>query len=82
MLIEKGVNSLSHGLADEQKQQVQALSDLLQPVIETSVDKKALDLDIAGNVIKLKDSIDNMVASWQPVAAPAAAAAADADFAE
>ena len=83
--IEKGAGSLSNGLSDEEKQKVQALTDLLAPVMKRSEDKKSLDLDVAGDVIKLEDTINNMVASWQPAAAPTAveaAAAADADFAE
>jgi hypothetical protein len=76
-LIRKGAKSLSEGLSDDEQQKIQALTDLLTPVMAISADKNALDLNVAGDVIKLKDTIDNMIASWQPAAAPAAAAAAD-----
>jgi len=73
--IEKGAGSLSEGLSDEEKQKVQAMTDLLMPVMQRSEDRKALDLDVAGDVIKLENTINNIVASWQPAVAPAAVAA-------
>lgn len=78
--IEKGAKSLSAGLPDEDKQKVQSLTELLAPVMTISGDKRSLDLDVAGDVIKLENTVNNMIASWQPAAAPAADA--DAAFAE
>ncbi len=75
-----GANSLSKGLPEEEKLKVQSLTDLLKPVIISSLDKKSLDLDVTGEVIKLESAINTIVASWQP--AKAAAEAADADFTE
>ena len=79
-MIDKGAKSLSDGLVDEQKVKVQSLTELLSPVMEISKDRKSLDLDVAGDVIKLEDSIDNMIASWQPAAT--AEEAADDEFVE
>jgi len=78
--IADGATSLSKGLPADQQQQVQSLTGLLLPVIRISALPKELDLDVTGEVIKLENTIHDLVASWQP--APAAAEATDADFAE
>jgi len=78
--IGQGAKSLSAGLPDAEKQKVENLLELLAPVIEVSQNPKALDLDVTGEVLKLEESIDSIVSSWQPAAA--AAAATDAAFTE
>ena len=79
--IAKGAKSLSNGLPDGEKQKVQDLLGLLQPVVAVSRDKKALDLDVTSEVIKLNRAIKTVVADWQPAKA-VAADAEDADFTE
>ncbi len=78
--IAKGATSLGQGLPDEGKQKVQSLTDLLMPVIKSSLNSKAQDLDVTDEVIKLERTINTIVASWQP--AQPVADAADEDFAE
>ena len=79
--IAKGAKSLSNGLPDGEKQKVQNLLGLLQPVVAVSRDKKALDLDVTSEIIKLNRAIKTVVADWQPAKA-VAADAEDADFTE
>ena len=79
--IAKGAKSLSNGLPDEEKQKVQDLLGLLQPVVAVSRDKKALDLDVTSEVIRLNRAIKTVIADWQPAKA-VAADAEDADFTE
>jgi len=79
-LIKKGAKSLGEGLSDKEKQKVQLLTDLITPVMTISIDKKSLDLEVAEGVIKLENTINNIVASWQPAVAPADAV--EAGFAE
>ena len=81
-LIAKGARSLSDGLPEEDKQKVQSLTDLLKPVVTISRDKKALDLDVTGEILKLNRAIKTVVADWVPVKAAAAAEADDEDFTE
>jgi len=78
--ITTGANALSEGLPEEEKQKVQSLTELLNPVITSSLDRKVLDLDVTSEVIKLNNTINTIVASWQP--AKAAAEAADVEFTE
>ncbi len=78
--ITKGAGSLSEGLPEAEKQKIQSLTDLLKPVIIKSLNKKAGDLDVTGEVIKLDRAISTIVASWQP--AKAAADAVEEDFTE
>ena len=68
-LIEKGATALVQGLTDDEKQKIQSLTALLAPVLERASDKKELDLDVAEDVDKLQNSVDNLLASWQPAAA-------------
>lgn len=81
VLIDRGAKALSDGLADAEKQKVDSLTALLEPVISQSKDSKAFDVDIIREVYKLESSVENLVASWQPAAA-AAPATDEVDFAE
>ncbi len=72
-----GADSLSKGLPDEDKQKVDALLETLKPVISKTRDKNSLDLEVTGEVLKLKNSIDSVVANWKQ--APGAEAAPDAE---
>jgi hypothetical protein len=40
---------------------------LLQPVMKISRDAKESDLDLMEKVLQLKQSVDPLVTSWQPV---------------
>jgi len=77
--IEKGAISLSAGLPEDQKQKVQSLTELLGPVMNISKNTKSSDLDVMGEVIGLEDTVNNLIASWQPTAAAEPTAE---DFAE
>ena len=67
--LDQGAKSLSAGLADEDKQRVDSLSELLQPVITQYKDSKSFDVDLIREVTKLENSVDTLIASWQPAAA-------------
>ncbi|MCG8450822.1 MAG: hypothetical protein MI725_14735, partial [Pirellulales bacterium] len=70
--INSGADSLSKGLQEGDKQNLQALTDALDPVITIVADKNSLDLDITPSVQTMKRTIDSLVNSWKPPAAEAA----------
>lgn len=78
--IRDGARSLSNGLADAEKQQLEGLTALITPVITQSKDEDTFDVDLIREVFKLENSMDSLIASWQPAAA--APAPDDVDFAE
>lgn len=67
--LDQGAKSLSAGLADQDKQRVDSLSELLQPVITQYKDSRSFDVDLIREVTKLENSVDTLIASWQPAAA-------------
>lgn len=69
MQIEAGATSLANGLADDDKQKLADLAGLIKPVISQTKDSKEFDVDVIREIYKLENSVDNLVASWQPAAA-------------
>ncbi|MEM8946094.1 MAG: hypothetical protein AAGD11_13045 [Planctomycetota bacterium] len=78
--IEQGASSLSNGMPDAEKQKLAELTSLIEPVIKQSTNSKNYDdIDLIRAVIKLENSVDTLIASWQPAAAPVGD---DVDFGE
>jgi len=76
--IYEGGNSLSKGLPDAERQQLQSLLSTLEPVMEVADDKDSGDLDITPKVIEMENQVRSVVDSWKPAKeAPTEEAEAD-----
>ena len=64
--IYEGGNSLSKGLPDAERQQLQSLLSTLEPVMEVADDKDSGDLDITPKVIEMAKQVRSVVESWKP----------------
>ena len=69
--IEQGAKSVAEALDAADKQKLDSLTTMMEPVISQSKDSRAFDIDLIREVYKLEKSVDSLIASWQPAAAPA-----------
>ncbi|NOY28892.1 MAG: hypothetical protein GXP28_01590 [Planctomycetes bacterium] len=74
-----GANSLSKGLPGAERQKLQTLLSMLDPVMEIAEDKDAGDLEITPKVIEMESQVRTVVESWKP-AKETPAEEAEADF--
>ncbi len=81
MNIAYGGNSLSKGLPDAVKDQIESLIDEMRPVIKVIEDKGSVHLDITQAVIGLEERLKKLLASWQLPAADKPEEAGGDDFA-
>jgi len=64
--IYEGGSSLSKGLPDAERQQLQSLLATLEPVMEIADGKDAGDLEITPKVIELESQVRSVIESWKP----------------
>ncbi len=79
--ISEGGRSLSKGLPDAERQQLQGLLSTLNSVMEVADDKDSGDLEITSEVIEMASQVHSVVESWKPVEeAPTEEAAEELDL--